>query len=174
MRRHRTIQAVILLAFSVVMGQFVWHSVGPPNSPDYFLGGTAAALTGPDPEMRHLYLRHKFYLSERPRHAWLQALTRGHVRIYVNGKTLADRSPDGFMGAILVDPTPLLEVGPNVIAIAAEQYSPRRPAMVTFDAGYTLTDGEHRLTTNESWRCSDKFERGMDWWFMPAFDVRSW
>src|SRR5262245_53812883 len=150
MRGHWVLHTVILLAFSVIAGQFIWRAYGPPVSPDYFVGGSCTALTATDSNTRHLYLRHKFYLSERPRHAWLQVLTRGHVRIYVNGKTLADRSPDGFMGAIVVDPTPLFEVGPNVIAIAAEQYSARRPVMLAFDAAYTLSDGEHRLTTADS------------------------
>src|SRR5262249_10058281 len=174
MRGHRVLQIIILSAFALVTGQFVWHTFGPPSAPEYFVGGVSSALTGPDPDTRHLYLRHKFYLSERPRHAWLQMLTRGQARIYVNGKMMAERGPDGYMGAILVDPTPLLDVGPNVIAIAAEQYSPKRPAMVAFDAGYTLSDGEHRITTDQLWRCGDKFERGMDWWFMPTFDDRGW
>src|SRR5262245_54246445 len=165
MAGHRLVQTVILLVFSVVTGHYAWRQFGPPVSPDYFVGGFLPALTAPDPDTRHLYLRHKFYVSERPRHAWLQTLTRGYIRIYVNGKVLAERSPDGYMGAILVDATPLLQTGANVIAIAAEQYSPRRPAMVTFDAAYTLSDGEHRLNTDSAWRCSDKFERGMNWWF---------
>jgi Dolichyl-phosphate-mannose-protein mannosyltransferase len=174
MRGHRLTRLAVLLAFSVLLGHFAWRCFGPPSSPAYFVGGRMSAMTGPDPNARHLYLRHKFYLSERPRHSWLQALSRGRVRIYVNGKLLAERSPDGTMGALLVDPTPLLQVGPNVLAIATEQYSPRRPAMVTLDAAYTLADGEHRLGGGPSWHATDRFEREKDWWFMPDFDDQDW
>jgi hypothetical protein len=171
----RSLQSLMVIGFAVAVGHLAWHAlVGPPLPPTYFVGGDVTALHGADPEQKQLYLRRTLYLSQRPRQGWLQVLSRDHVRLYVNDQLVQDIEQDGFPVAILADLAPYLQVGRNVIAIVARQTSPRHSPLVAVDGAYELSDGEHRLQSDEKWRYRTIFERKAFWWFQNEFDDNHW
>src|SRR5687768_15290418 len=97
---------VLVAAFAVAVGHLTWHSVvGPPLPPEYVVGGDGPALTGPDPATKHLYLRRELHLTQRPRRAWVEVVTRDRVRLYVNGRYVAARSLDGVNVGVVADLT---------------------------------------------------------------------
>lgn len=171
----RGVRGLIVAAFAAAVGHLAWHTFfGPCVTPKYFVGGTAPALAGCDPDAKHLYLRRELYLSRSPVHAWIQAVSRDRLSVHVNGELVAEKSLDGFPVAILADITAYLRPGVNVIAIAAAQASIGRPPVVAVDGAYLLGDGEHRIISDDRWRCRTVFERGAAWWFSPDFKDRHW
>src|SRR4051812_44646404 len=129
----RVVRGAMIVAFSLAVGHLAWRALGPPRIPDYLVGGDVLALTAPDHAGKHLYLRRKLFLSMRPRHAWLQVLGYDGLQVRINGQLLASRSMPGFPVAIVVDATPSLRTGPNVIAIVAEQASVGQPPVVAVE-----------------------------------------
>src|SRR4051794_36236726 len=99
------IRCALLLAFALVVGHVAWHSfVGPALVPEYPVGGDVLALSGTQPQDRCLYLRREFYLTRRPRRAWVQGVGRDRLRLYINGRFLAGQSMPGSAVAVLADP----------------------------------------------------------------------
>jgi hypothetical protein len=195
----RAIKAFLVVAFAVAVGHLAWTAVfGPPVVPDYFIGGQVYALKGTNPEHKTLYLRRKLFLPQQPRAAWLQVLAQDRVQIYINEKRLASQFQDGFTVAILSDITPFLKHGPNIIAIAVQQYRVNEPPVVAVDGAYTDSFGvhtfgsadqlhvqpvnpsyangdiEYSVASDDFWRCSDSFERRGLWWFEFGFHDRHW
>jgi hypothetical protein len=166
----------LVIAFAVAVGHLAWHAlVGPTFVPEYQVGGEGPALTGLDPEHRHLYLRRELYLSRRPRRAWLQVIGRDRLRVYVNGRFVGSQALPGFPVAVVADPTPYLQVGRNVIAVSVEQCTLRQPPVVAVDGAYAFDDHEeHRIQVDSLWRCRATFERKAAWWFETHFDDRHW
>src|ERR1700693_1103207 len=106
----RLFRFLCVVAFAAALGHFAWHSYfGPTDIPDYVVGGEElSALTGPDPAMKQLYLRHLLFLPQRPRHAWLQVLALDEIAVYVNGRLLTQEEKEGFAVAAVSDLTPYL------------------------------------------------------------------
>jgi 4-amino-4-deoxy-L-arabinose transferase-like glycosyltransferase len=171
----RLVRFLLVLGFAVAVGHLVWQTyLGPAPVPKYLVGGEVEALYCPNPEAKQLYLRRELYLSRRPLHAWLQVLARDRVRIYVNGRLVIAKTMVGFDVATVVDPSPYLAVGRNIIAILTRQTSVRRPPVVSVTGGYTLEDGNYTLATDGLWRYREVFERKAHWWFETEFDDRHW
>ncbi len=101
-------------------------------------------------------------------------LGRDRLQVYVNGKRVAAQASDCFTVAVAVDLASSLQIGTNVIAIAARQTSTRNPPVVAVEGAYTLSDGDHPLRSDHFWRCSATFERRATWWFSQHFDDRLW
>ncbi len=171
----RTGRRLLLIAFSAALGHLAWHAlVGPPPSTEYLVSGNGQALAGADEHDRQLYVRRSLYLPRPPRHAWLQVVGRDRFRLYVNSRFLSEQILDGFPVATVVDLTPYLQAGHNVIAIAAHQSSIGRPPALAVDGAYFLDDGEHRLGSDAEWRCCNVFDRGDRWWFETDFKDGHW
>jgi Dolichyl-phosphate-mannose-protein mannosyltransferase len=172
----RAVSGAIIAAFSIAVGHLAWHALlGRPMVPDYMIGGDVTALSGWDAHAKQLYLRRLLYLTQRPRHSWLQVVGRDELRVFVNGSLIAEQTQDGFPVAVVVDPAPYLRIGTNVIAIVARQSSTRHPPVVAVDGAYTLGGNEHPLRSDDNlWRCSTVFERRAYWWFSPDFIDRHW
>ena len=92
---RRALSWVIIAAFAIVFGHMAWR-VGGPSVPEYWVGGEATALTGQNPEQKSLYLRRNLYLSQHPRHAWLQVLAPDDLEVFVNGKLVEKQVLDSF------------------------------------------------------------------------------
>ena len=89
--------------FALAVGHLAWVSVvGPPFAPDYFIGGggKAAALIGTDPQSKVLYLRRNYYLSKRPRHAWIKAIAHDELWVFVNGMLVEVAQIDSFIATL--------------------------------------------------------------------------
>lgn len=173
--KARLIRWLLLTAFAVSFGHFTWQTlVGPPLQSTYAVGGEVTSLCGPNPDEKHLNLRKNLFLSQLPRKAWLQVVSRDHLELYVNGKMLENIKFTGFPCAIQVDLTPYLHQGKNVIAIAARQASFGYPPAVAVDGAYLLSDGEHPLQADGPWRCNSVFERKGIWWFEEEFKDGDW
>jgi hypothetical protein len=172
---NRAFTGCLIAGFAIAVGHLTWQSIlGPPRSPKYFVGGHVIALRAPKGQEKQLYLRRQVFLSQRPRHAWLQAAARDDLRLYVNGKLAGKAYHPGFAVAVLVDLVPYLQAGPNVLALVTRQeMAGERPAVAVAGA-YTLGDGSHPIEPDELWRCSTAFERTGNWWFVPEFDDRMW
>src|SRR5262245_52695136 len=122
--KETALPGLIVAAFAVALGHLVWQSsLGPPPEPGYVVGGDVLGLAAPDAGAKHLYLRRTLYLSQRPRHAWIQVLARDRLEVFVNGKLVQKKTLDGFPVAVVADLTPFLQTGPNVVAIHAMQSS---------------------------------------------------
>lgn len=159
-------------AFGLALGHLAWAVFGPPPEVKHYVAGRTA-FAGPNDDDKHLYLRRRVFLTQRPRHAWLTIVSRDRVEVYVNGEHVASRSLDGFEVGLALDLTPHLKVGPNVVAVHAEQASFDRPPRVVVDGGYRLDDGDHPLG-GDGWRCAATFERRAGYWFTPQFLDRHW
>ncbi len=176
----RVLRWSLLGAFALAVGHFAWATwatwatFGSTTAPEYLVGGEVTALVGPDPSSKHLYLRRTLHLPRRPQHAWIQVLARDRVRLYVNGKLVARQIRDGFTAALLVDLTPHLQSGPNVLAIAAEQATVGQPPAVAVEGACFHEAVEQSIVVDEQWRCSSVFDRGASWWFAPEFDEHNW
>src|SRR5437016_3784964 len=137
--RRRMLRALIISAFAIALGHLAWHALfKPPVNPEYLVGGQVPALCGPNPDDRHLYVRRELYLSQRPRRAWLQVLARDRVRLFVNGKFVAQQTLAGHAVAILADLAPYLQTGRNILAIIAEQGSIGKPPIIAVDGAYAF------------------------------------
>src|ERR1700730_5176918 len=120
----RASRFLLVVVFAAGVGHLGWHArVGPRLAPDYFVGGRVPALSGTHPDKKLLYLRRKLHLAHRPRRAWLQVVGRDRVQLYVNGQHVASQVSDGFGVAVVADLAPYLQIGPNMIGIAAQQTS---------------------------------------------------
>jgi hypothetical protein len=172
----RLVGGFLVTAFAVGVGHLAWHAlVGPSPLPCYFVGGEVTAFQGPSPDSRLLYLRRKLYLSQQPRHAWLQVLARDQVRLYVNGQLVNQQESDGFTVGLVADLVPYLRAGLNVIAITAAQTSIRQPPVIAVEGGYAYQQGpEFPIGPDGPWRCNTRFERGAGWWYSPQFDEGRW
>src|SRR5262245_56620644 len=149
------VRAGLVVAFASALGHLAWHTwFGRALVPDYMVGGKVCALCGPNRDARQLYVRREICLSQRPRHAWLQVLGRDRLRLYVNGRFLAQQSLPGFPVAVLADLTPYLQIGQNIIAIVAEQASLGKPPVIAVDGAYAFEEQEYPLCTDDQWRCS--------------------
>ncbi len=172
--RARLTHLLILAAFSAGVGHLGWSTLGAPHPPDYVVGGEATTLRAPEPRGKRLYLRRTFHLPRRPRHAWVQVLARDRLELFLNGKRLDLRSEDGYPVALLVDLTPHLHSGKNVLAIVAGQSTTDHPPQVAVTGAYWLDDVEHRFGTEGPWRCQAFYERRGDYWFTTEFDDGHW
>lgn len=171
----RLLRWTIVAVFSVALGHLAWHTLaGPPLAPVYFVGGPAEALCGTNPGAKNLYLRHQFFLSQKPRHAWFQVIGRDHIELFVNGKQIQDATLSGYPVAILADLTPFLRQGANVLAVVARQQMPGLPPVAVLSGAYMLAGVEHSLGADQDWQCSDVTERQGAWWFQLAFKDLSW
>lgn len=166
----------LVATFAVAVGHLAWRTVHGPDSPssaEYRIGGRMTVLTGTDLSARRLYLRHKFHLAERPRHAWIELLGRDRVDLYVNGSLVQRRDVVRATAAMLVDLAPYLRIGSNVIAVNASQAG-SDPPLVAVRAAYVLAGEEHSITADDQWRCAHSFDRQALYWFEPDFDDRAW
>lgn len=172
----RAVVCLAVAAFAAALGHLTWHALLAPRavSGSYFVSADGAALRGPDPAEKQLYLRRTVYLSQPPRHAWIQVLGRDLIQLYVNGHMLQTRRLDSFPVAIVQDIAPYLRTGRNVIAITARQSSIDLPPILAVQGAYTLSDGIHPLQSDTFWRCSAAFERSHAWWFATEFDDNHW
>lgn len=165
---------ILIVAFAIAIGHLTWRVLGPPSPPDYRVGGTVTAMTGFDPEMKHLYLRRQFHLSAQPRLAWILVVGHDGITVYVNGKTVSQTSHRHYNKAHLIDLVPQLRIGANVIAIHAEQNVHGRPPRVGVEGLYVLADQFHSLSTDDKWRGFQRFDRDARYWFEPEYDDRHW
>jgi hypothetical protein len=171
----RLVRWSLVLAFAAALGHVAWHAVlGPPQVPTYFIEGDGLVLSGPDPARKMLYLRRKFFVSQRPHHAWVQVVARDRFQVYINGQKVGEQRRDGFTAGVVADLAPYLQAGANVLAINAEQASIGYPPAVAVIAAYTIGGREHVIGADESWRCAPVFAHGADWWFSTRFDDHGW
>src|SRR5947209_3313919 len=102
--RLRVVTGLVVAAFAAALGHLAWGTFfGPPAAPKYFVGGEVRALSGTDPEAKQLYLRHRIWLSQRPRRAWLQVLGRDQVTLFINGKLIEKQTYKGFPVAVMAE-----------------------------------------------------------------------
>jgi len=169
--------AVCLVVFSIALGHFAWQAyLGPAPGFCTYVGERepAPALVGADPKARQLYLRRELYLTQQPRHAWIQVLSRDQVEVFCNGKLVQRARLDGYPVAILAELTSVLKPGLNVVAIHARQSHVDLAPAVAVSGAYVLSDGEHPFGNDADWRCATVQQRRASWWFMPEFDDRGW
>ncbi len=172
--RTRLTHLLILAAFSAGVGHLAWSTFGVPRAPDYVVGGEVTTLRAPEPRGKRLYLRRCFHLPRRPKHAWVQVLARDRLELFLNGKRLDQRTADGYPVALVVDLTPHLHAGKNVLAVAAGQAITNHLPEVAVTGAYWLEDVEHRFGTEGPWRCRAFYERRGDYWFTTDFDDGHW
>jgi hypothetical protein len=167
---------VLQIVFAAAVGHVAWQTVfGPPVSGNYFVGGSdLPALTSPHPEFKNLYLRRNLYLSQQPRRAWLQLLGKDEVWLIINGNFVEEQDIPGFPIATVVEISPWLHVGHNVIAILNRRSSINHTPAVAVTGVYELADGEHRIEPDDQWRCNSVFDRSAHYWFSPTYDDRKW
>lgn len=170
----RPVQLFLAAAFAAATGHLAWQTLlGPPTQPDYWMSGEATLSTA-DPSAKHLYLRRRLYLPQRPEHAWLQVIGRDHIRIYVNGSFVAEEILLGFPVGVSADITPFLRPGPNVIAINAAQATIGAPPMIAVRGACLVSGRDYPIGADDQWRTSAVFERRAFWWFAPEFDDGGW
>jgi len=171
----RAVHGLLVAAVAVAVGHLAWHTlIGPPLAPEYQLRAEGPALCNPSSAEKQLYLRRSLYLSQRPRHAWLQVLARDRVQVFVNGLQVARQVHDAFPVGVVVDLTPHVDEGHNVIAIVTHQRTVGDPPVVAVRGAYTQSDGEHPIEADALWRCRSIYEWRAHWWFETAFDDRPW
>lgn len=166
---------LVVALFGAGAGYYFGNACGPPvATPEYYAGGAVTVMSHPGEDTKQLYLRRKLFLSQRPRHAWIQVLARDQVQLLVNGGLVAQQALDGCDVGVLADVTPHLKLGRNIIAVIARQTSAGSPPQVAVDGRYLLTDGDHPLQSDGDWRCRTVFERGARWWFEADFVDVAW
>jgi hypothetical protein len=175
MRAGRAARWAVVAAFSAAVGHLAWHALaGPPATPHYLVGGDGPALLAPDPEAKQVYLRRKLYLAHRPRHAWIRVVARDRVQVFVNGMPAGTLSQDGFPVAIVADLTPLMQAGPNVIAVASQRASVGPPPAVAVEGACVVNQQVVPLRADASWRSATALDRVAGWWFSPEFKDGHW
>jgi hypothetical protein len=166
---------VLCLAFAAAVGHVAWYALaGPPPAPDYFLEAEGPTLSGPDPARKELYLRRKLFLPAQPRHAWIEAIGRDRVHVYVNGQKAGDKVRDGFPVGVVADITGLLHPGVNVLAVRAEQSSFGHSPAVAIRGAYYLGAEEYPIPGDASWLCNPAGGRGAGPWYSAEFDDSGW
>jgi len=176
----RAIPILLLTLFAASMAHFINAAWRPVTRNEYPIGGGMTALSGADCDGIHgkqLYLRRNLYLPQQPRYGWLQVVGRDRLRVFVNGKQLANPNAPhwGFDAGALIDIPPYLLKGENVIAIVATQIVQKRAPAVAIDGGYVLDDGaERRIPMDTKWRCTYSYDRKNAWWFEIDFNDSHW
>ena len=176
------LQLAVVLVFALALSHFAYQVWGPANSPKYYVTNESAhgaALKGPESDGirgKFFYLRQTLYLPQQPRYAWLKVVGRDRIAAYVNGQRVGADGPihAWSAAALVLDISPYLRSGKNVVAIGASQNSQLLPPLVSVDGGYVLDDQEFRLDPLENWRCAHAFSRGKNWWFSVDFDDTQW
>lgn len=169
----------LLAAFAVALGDFAFRTWLPPIEAEYRIAGMATPLSAPSTAepRKHLYLRHKWTMTEAPETAWL--LVQGHdvLEVYVNGRRAnrTRRVGQGRVCAAITDITPMLFAGENTIAIHAAQLVIERPPRVAVDGACHFASGESlSLGDPNSWRASDVYDRRGSYWFEKEFAEEHW
>jgi hypothetical protein len=163
--------------FALAVGHLAWVAViGPPFAPDYFIGGggKVPALVGTDPQSKVLYLRRNYYLSKRPRHAWIKAIAHDELWVLVNGMLVEQQNVGGFSVGVVADIAPFLAAGHNVIGLVSRQATIGRAPIVHVSGVIDLDDGPHPIEVDTEWRCSHVFQRRAHYWMSPEYDDRIW
>ena len=173
-----TISVLLALLFGTSVGVFAYRTYSPVLSSEYSVGGEVSPYELPQdlPESgKSLYLRREVLLPRLARHAWLEVLVQDISSVYVNGQLVGmyrEAHPYNA-GAILLDITPALRPGKNVIGIATAQRSYLPPA-VHIDGEVRVSD-EHPISLKDDWVCSGHFQRGASaYWFEQEFDDSKW
>ena len=170
----RVVCWMLVIAFSAALGQLAFGVFGPASGGEYVVGGDGTALGAQDSESRQVYLRRKFFLNERPRHAWLQVVGRDRLKVHVNGRLVGGASGSRGGAAVVADITRHLQRGPTVVAISASQESVSLPPLAAVKAGYVIGETVHHIESDQLWRCRERVERRAGWWFEVDFDDRHW
>jgi hypothetical protein len=177
--RSLLIRLLIVGLFAAGVAHYAIRAWGPPYTPKYYAVSTGQSLQGPESDGVHgkfLYARRNIYLPQRPNHAWLQVTGRDRITVYVNGERAGI---DGQIhpwapAALMLDLTPFMIEGKNVIAVSTQQYTQLQPTILSIEGGYELGGQQHKISTDDEWRCSHAFDRGKSWWFSTEFDDRKW
>lgn len=178
-----SLRLLLTVTFAMLLAHFAWRTWCDPPSGEYRIGGEVQAMVSPHANQRHAYFRHTFHTPIRPEFGWLQILGRSRITLYVNGTEVVDRELDGLEVAVLVDITPYLKRGRNVIAIrtqhapfvqSAMTFPDSAQALVAVDGQYDAGKGVGVINHTCSWRCSGTPQLGKQWWFEPEYDDQLW
>jgi hypothetical protein len=165
--------------FAVAVGDFGFRTYNPSPTSEYMVDGVMRPfqLQSRAEPKKHLYLRHKWRLTEPPERAWLQLVGHDLVEVFVNGRR-AGRSAtvgDGRLAGLVIDITSLLHGGENSVAIHVPQLTLHRPPQVAIEGECEFSDGGVKsLADPHDWRASDIYDHRGPFWYETAFDDSHW
>lgn len=175
----RSSQLALLIAFSLLMGDFAYRTWTAPAVPEYQVSSTEAPLRVPAElaANKHLYLRRTVTLAESADYAWLQVIGHDAVQVFVNGQQVGQtaRVGSGRVGATLLDITSNLRQGKNTVAIHARQLIRDRLPQVSIEGQCLFAHAEPiSFDGGEGWLASNLYDRRGMFWYEVDYPDEHW
>lgn len=129
---------------------------------------------------RVIYARREYVFAEVPSYAWIEVQGSDHVTAYFNGQIVGASTHGGVApGAVVVDVTPMLRQGTNVLAVIVKQeVHSRRPqwsGRLRWFSGSQIDEANVANADETScWKIAPNMQRQDDWWHSIDFDDSSW
>ena len=84
----RPLITLLVLGFAIAVGDFGFRTFNPAAISEYMLEGEVRPfrLEADGEPSKHLYLRHKWRLTEPPEQAWIKLVGHDVIEVWVNGK----------------------------------------------------------------------------------------
>lgn len=131
-----------------------------------------------DGQTKKTFFRKEFILDNKPNSALLQLIGDSWAKLYVNdslaGEVMARRSLSLIVEnerVKLIDISPLLKSGKNVIAAEVQNFDKRGWAALNIYAEIKTDSGIQKIRTDTSWKVSEKFSPN---WTSTAFQDIHW
>lgn len=176
---YRPLIILLVLVFAVSVGDFGFRTFHPSTTSEYMLEGKVRPfrLESDDEPKKHLYLRHKWRLTEPPEQAWIKLIGHDVIEVWVNGRRAGYTPPVGFKRTtgVVMDISPLMHGGENSIAIHVAQLVLDRPPAVSVEGECRFADGGSRsLNDPEEWKAAGVYERNGPYWYETEFNDEHW
>jgi len=149
MKPRAILSLLLLSAFALAVGDFAFRIWNPAVEPEYMIEGMVrpfqVASDGGEPK-KHIYLRHKWRLTEPPDRAWIQVMGHDLLEIFVNGRRVGRSALVGKdrVAGLIIDISSFMHAGENSIAVHAPQCVLGRPPEVAIDGECEFADGSIR------------------------------
>ncbi|MBL8750192.1 MAG: DUF1080 domain-containing protein [Planctomycetes bacterium] len=114
-----------------------------------------------------VFFRRTFAVGRAPTAARLAVTCDDHCRVFVNGDRVA--ASDEWEAPIVVDVTPALAAGENVLAVHGS--NDRGPAALAARLTWREGDTDRELVSDAAWLCNDDDPDG---WNTVGFDAAKW
>lgn len=175
----RPLITLLVVGFAIAVGDFGFRTFHPAVVSEYMLAGEVRPfrLEADGEPSKHLYLRHKWRLTEPPEQAWIKLVGHDVIEVWVNGRRAGYTPPVGFKRTtgVVMDIGPLMHGGENSIAIHVAQLVLDRPPAVSVDGECRFADGSSRpLNDPEEWKAATVYERDGPYWYETEFNDEHW
>jgi hypothetical protein len=166
----------------LVGGYLAWYTFVTPVPSTTIVTWTAPWIRHPLPSrddvISQSYFRKKIYLSDVPRHGWIQVMAPDAFDLYVNGKLMGKVGKLGTNTTRFFDLTADLRAGTNLVAVSVHRGTfPGTAEMVAEGAIEDAHGNREHIGTDATWK-SYPYE---DWllgtgpeWFETKFDDARW